>query len=235
MSIVVLQHPKATQGVGHARAEGAGTHYGRRFSMARSLRTLVVAVLGMASVGCATEVDAPATATRLVPEGRVVCSNLQLDIPKGWTLEPTGPNQWRMVAPQSSSYEGWVGCTDGNIDSFQPRKMQEDSAEQLGWPQKLSAPETRMGMDRMLQSGPEKSRDSVLIGCRQFEFNDDRFESCIWGDPYPRGEQRADGYIGMRWVSSDRVADAQLRELAASVMRSFIVTPMPEAEYERRR
>lgn len=109
MSSVVLQHPKATHGVGHSRAEGAGTHYGHRFSIAKFLRTLLVAVLGMASVGCAAEVDVPATATRLVPEGRVVCSNLQLDIPKGWTLEPTGPNQWRMVAPQSSSYEGWVG------------------------------------------------------------------------------------------------------------------------------
>lgn len=235
MIIVVLQHPKATHVVGHARAEGAGTHVGRRFSMARFLRTLVVAVLGLVSAGCAAQVDVPATATRLVPEGRVVCPNFQLDIPKGWTLEPTGPNQWRMVAPQASSYEGWVVCTDGNIDSFQARKMETDSASQLGWLEKLSAPKTRNLTDRMLQSGPEKSRDSVLIGCRQFEFNEDRFESCIWGDPYPRAEQRADGYIGMRWVSSDRVADAQLRELAASVMRSFIVTPMPEREYERRR
>ncbi|WP_269791644.1 hypothetical protein [Stenotrophomonas sp. Iso1] len=197
------------------------------------LRVLLVAGLGMVSVGCAAGVEAPVAATAAVPEGRALCSNLQLDIPKGWTLESVGQARWRLLPPQASSYEGWLVCTKRDGPDLTTDAIVSENAQHLGWSATV-LPEAGAAIKHVaFTDGPIAGMGSFNIYCKQYALDDERFETCWWTDPYPRRQQRADGYIGERWSALDEVAVAQRNELAASVTRSFYIHPTPERPHDQ--
>lgn len=192
------------------------------------LRALLVAGMGMVSVGCAAEVETPVAATRLAPEGRVLCSNLQFDIPKGWTLEAAGETRWRLLPPQASSYQGWVVCSKRDAQDVGTDAIVSENAQHLGWSEKILPAAGATIKLVPFNNAPIAGMGSFNIYCKQHALADDRLETCWWTDPYPRHEQRADGYIGERWSETDALAVAQRNELAASVTRSFLIHPTPE-------
>ncbi len=196
-------------------------------SLQLGLRSVLVALVAAASIGCAAGEDAPATASAHVAAGRVTCPNMQLDIPSGWTLAPIGRTRWEVVPPQASSFAAWVVCLDGNDRPPDMRVIEAENAAHLGWTDRLGSGDDLRTMVKT-PDGERISPDSVLVGCRQYTLATEQLETCIWADPYPRRVQRADGYLGMRLNTDDAVAVAQKLELSQGVLRTFTVTPTPE-------
>lgn len=160
------------------------------------------------------------------PANRVSCPNLTFDLPQGWRLEPQGALQWRLVPPRASSFNGLLVCWQGEYSPEILPSLRDESYRRLGWSTQLPHFERSFGswFDEKLVD----MTDARLIRCETSSADTERLQTCMWGDPYPRREQRADGFIGVRWTAPDPVADELRRELSASVLSTFSVLPIPE-------
>ncbi|WP_434025687.1 hypothetical protein [[Pseudomonas] boreopolis] len=137
--------------------------------------------------------------------------------------------QWQIVAPQVSSLRAWVSCTD-NPENYQDflRDAEQQNAEHLQWP--YGDDPGRRTVMSTLSGGSLGSRDSRLILCKNAYVRGESLSVCMWGDPYPRRELRADGFVGQRWSDDDPLAVSQHRALEDSINRTFLVHPFPAPE-----
>ncbi len=185
--------------------------------------------------GCSANTDStsrregatPSKSKRLVVASP--CNNTEFKLPDGWKLQRLNSYQWQIVAPQVSSLRAWVSCTDSpeNYQDFL-REAEQQNAEHLQWPYG-DDPDRRVMMNS-LSGGSPGSRDSVLISCKNAYARGESLAVCMWGDPYPRRELRADGYVGFRWSDDDPLAVSQRRALEDSINRTFLVHPFPALE-----
>ncbi|MFV1847086.1 hypothetical protein ACNJRW_12915 [Stenotrophomonas maltophilia] len=177
--------------------------------------------------GCSGAAEPPAAvAAAPAPAHRVSCPNLTFDLPQGWRLEPQGALQWRLVPPRASSFNGVLVCWQGEYTPEVILSLRDESDRLLGW--SAQHPKFERSGSRWFDEELVDMTDARLIACQTSSADEDRLQTCMWGDPYPRREQRADGFIGVRWTAPDPVADELRRELSASVLRTFSVTPTPE-------
>ncbi len=186
-------------------------------------------LLGMVLLvaGCSGAAEPPAAvAAAPAPAHRVSCPNLTFDLPQGWRLEPQGALQWRLVPPRASSFNGVLVCWQGEYTPEVILLLRDESDRLLGW--SAQHPKFERSGSRWFDEELVDMTDARLIACQTSSADEDRLQTCMWGDPYPRREQRADGFIGVRWTAPDPVADELRRELSASVLRTFSVTPTPE-------
>lgn len=195
---------------------------GRRAERFRGGSLLGVALL---VAGCSGAAEPPA-AIAAPPANRVSCPNLTFDLPQGWQLEPQGALQWRLVPPRASSFNGVLVCWQGEYTPAVLLSLRDESDRRLGW--SAQHPKFERSGGRWFDEELVNMTDARLIACETSSADADRLQTCMWGDPYPRREQRADGFIGARWTAPDPVADELRRELSASVLSTFSVTPTPE-------
>ncbi|MHC1660698.1 hypothetical protein [Stenotrophomonas maltophilia] len=175
--------------------------------------------------GCSGAAEQPA-AVVAAPANRVSCPNLTFDLPQGWRLEPQGALQWRLVPPRASSFNGMLVCWQAEYSADVLLLLRDESDRLLGW--SAQHPKFERRIERWSDEKRDDMGDPRLIACETSSADSERLQTCMWGDPYPRLEQRADGFIAVRWTAPDPVADELRRELAASVLSTFSVTPTPE-------